>query len=186
VALDAPLPDPPVESIASDEAPAAPVIDLDRLRRQLADRAFSDEPQHEAGPPGRPDTRRALPWTERGEAIRGLPLGGGWLNPYVGPVEARSETWTSQSGEGRGYHVLANGQAVCTRTPAPSFSELIHPWKAMRVTLAWNCGRVRGSAPPPDDLDYAPAPAALRDSTHAGSSSGRSSDRSAPEGTAVP
>jgi hypothetical protein len=147
---------------STDVPPAIADIDLDRLRLQL--QAFDPiEPdEDEAGPPGSMPRSVAVPWTARGDAIRGLPIGGGWLNPYVGPVQPRSETWGSSIGEQRGYHVLASGQAICTRTPAPSFSELIHPWKAMRVTLAWDCGRVRGTAPPPDDLDYAPAPAALR------------------------
>lgn len=158
--------------------PREPRIDLERLRRQLADLELDaeDESVSTAGPPGAGTRSDAVPWSERGEAIRGLPLGGGWLNPYVGPVQPVSETWGSQIGEQRGYHVLANGQAVCTRTPAPSFSELIHPWKAMRVTLAWDCGRARGTAPPPDDLDYAPAPAALREAA----------DRTRGAGTAVP
>ncbi|NKI34460.1 hypothetical protein HFP89_04695 [Wenzhouxiangella sp. XN79A] len=152
--------EPAVQATPQDRSPA---IDLDRLRMQLADGLPIEDPEARPGPPGSAEPPTAVPWARRGEPIRGLPIGGGWMNPYVGPVRPRSETWGSQIGERRGYYVLANGQAVCTRAPAPSFAELTHPWKAMTVTLAWACGRQRGTAPPPDDLDYAPAPAALRE-----------------------
>lgn len=154
--------------MVAPELEGSPGVDLAGLRLQLTNLTPISRDTDEAGAPGTVQPSPAMPWTERGDSVRGLPLGGGWMNPYVGPVQPRSETWDSPTGERRGYFVLNNGQAICTRRAAPSFAELIHPWKAMAVTYAWGCGRQRGTAPSAVDLDYAPAPAALREGTRSG------------------
>ena len=151
------------EEIPEREAAApAAKIDLVRLREQFSTLQRESDSDGGSAPPGIRPPAATLPWAGTGTVIPGLPRGGGWLNPYVGPVQPRSETWGAPNGEQRGYFVLANGQAVCTRVAAPTNDELMNPWMSMRVTYMRLCGRVRGTAPPADDLDYAPAPAALR------------------------
>ena len=159
-------PAPRVDRTPPPEAdPAASAsVDLARLRAQVRTLAPLTDDAAPADGLGASRPEATLPWAETGSAIRGLPLGGGWLNPYVGPVRPYSETWGAPNGEQRGFFVLANGQAVCTRVDAPTNDEMKNPWMSMRVTYMRLCGRVRGTAPPPDDLDYAPAPAALRQS----------------------
>lgn len=156
---DPPPPPPP----RVDPTDREPTIGLTTLRRQINALALPDDedasgttPRFDAAPGG------DLPWARSGAPIRGLPLGGGWLNPWVGPVEPRSETWGSVVGEQRGVHVLANGQVICTRVDAPSNDELMNPWMSMRVTYVRLCGKERGTAPPTDDLRYAPPPPMLR------------------------
>lgn len=139
-------------------------VDLQELRHQITTLALPDD--EDAGDGAAPAFDAApsatVPWVRSGAPIRGLPLGGGWLNPWVGPVQAYSETWASATGEQRGVHVLANGQVICTRVDAPTNDELMNPWMSMRVTYVRLCGKERGRAPPPDDLRYAPPPPSLR------------------------
>lgn len=160
----------PVDDLTTEAPPidrprvSSPAVDLQQLRQQLSTLSLPDD---EDGPAGAAPTFDApptttVPWAQSGERIQGLPLGGGWLNPWVGPVEAYSETWGSIIGERRGVHVLPNGQVICTRVDAPTNDELMNPWMSMRVTYVRLCGRERGTAPPADDLRYAPPPPALR------------------------
>ncbi len=160
---DPPSPPSPRVDPTDRETTIGLTIGLTTLRRQISALALPDDEDASGTTPGfdaAPDGD--LPWTRSGAPIRGLPLGGGWLNPWVGPVESRSETWGSVVGEQRGVHVLANGQVICTRVDAPSNDELMNPWMSMRVTYVRLCGKERGTAPPSDDLRYAPPPPMLR------------------------
>ncbi|MBY6205801.1 hypothetical protein [Halomonas denitrificans] len=161
-ARPAETPEAPIEARETGIDP--PSVGLQELRQQITTLALPDDedaddgaaPAFDAAPPS------TVPWTSSGAPIRGLPLGGGWLNPWVGPVQAYSETWGSVVGEQRGVHVLPNGQVLCTRVDAPTNDELMNPWMSMRVTFVRLCGRERGTPPPTDDLRYAPPPPALR------------------------
>ncbi|MFU8876927.1 MAG: hypothetical protein ACNA7E_02205 [Wenzhouxiangellaceae bacterium] len=92
---------------------------------------------------------RQVPWSERGEAIRGLPGMRGWLSAHVGPVTPQSDAWKENDGSSRGRYVLADGTVICTHRRAPTIDEVMNPWKSTIVTMARICGRER-----PAEVDY--------------------------------
>ncbi len=115
------------------------------LRARLLDQIDSQAPAAAESGASR------LPWSAAGEAIPGLPGRRGWLSGHVGRVQPGSQSWQSGDGTQRARHVLADGTVVCTQRRAPTFDEMMHPWKSMALTMGSICGRER--PPPPDFTD---------------------------------
>lgn len=166
---DSPVSDPPIPGRSEEALPSQadrtlePQVGLPQLREQIMTLTLAEpDADEDAVPAFSSAPEVSVPWARAGDRIRGVPLGGGWLNPWVGPVAAYSETWGSIIGEQRGVHVLSNGQVICTRVDAPTNDEMMNPWMSMRVTYVRLCGKGSGTAPAMDDLRYAPPPPSLR------------------------
>ena len=54
--------------------------------------------------------------------------------------------------------MLPDGTVVCTQRRAPTFDEMMHPWKAAIVTVGSVCGRERPAAPDFADPRIRPPP----------------------------
>ena len=149
---------------APDPAAARPEIERateresepSRLRTRILEQIAS-QPAGASDSTGDPGAAQ-LPWDARGDSIPGLPGQRGWLSSHVGRVQAESRRWQSSDGSQRARHVLADGTVVCTQRRAPTFDEMMHPWKAAVVTLASVCGRERPPAPDFSDPRIQPPP----------------------------
>lgn len=76
-------------------------------------------------------------------ALPRLPDSSGWLNDYVGEVQARVDRWESNDGGRHTRIVLANGQVICGRADSPTSAEMFNPSMAMNIMRFANCGRER-------------------------------------------
>lgn len=75
--------------------------------------------------------------------VPALPAQPGWLNDYVGTVEAGWERWQNADGTRESRIVMANGQVVCGRARAPVPSEIFNPQFALNIMAFRLCGRER-------------------------------------------
>jgi len=131
------------EDSESEPRPGLAAEILRTLAEQIAEQTAGKNNSGHGLPP------RQVPWSERGEAIRGLPGMRGWLSAHVGPVTPQSEAWKENDGSSRGLYVLADGTVICTHRRAPTIDEMMNPWKSLAVTMARICGRER-----PAPVDY--------------------------------
>ncbi|AKS42144.1 hypothetical protein [Wenzhouxiangella marina] len=81
-------------------------------------------------------------------AVPELPSRRGWIDEYVGTVDARLERWQNNDGTRETRIVTASGQVICGRARAPTSFELFNPQFALNIMMFRECGRER---PPPID-----------------------------------
>ncbi|MEM7054266.1 MAG: hypothetical protein AAF446_06920 [Pseudomonadota bacterium] len=80
--------------------------------------------------------------------VPGMPAAAGWLNNYVGTVEASIQRWGNPGGSSNARIVLASGHVICVQGAAPSYGEIFHiGWPP--IAMSRICGRER---PTPIDI----------------------------------
>lgn len=142
-------------------APAVPAAIDDRPSLQAILRAQLERLATPALPGPGAETERAARLIE-GAPVPRLPSPRGWLSGHVGPVDAHIERWRDSDGTVHAELTLPDGTVLCLNRRAPSFDEMMHPWKSTIVTMVQRCGRRR-----PAEVDYSdprvPPPPRLRD-----------------------
>jgi len=163
-----PEPEPPENSNQTRQAAAEPAVETVPAETDPSPPATSTEPaelltarvleqvrqQHAPDPAA----RERPAWTQPGAPVAGLPGYRGWLAGYVGEVAPSSDQWQASDGAREARHVLPDGTVVCTRRRAPTAEELIHPMRAMIVTMARICGQERPAGPDYGDPNVRPPP----------------------------
>ena len=87
--------------------------------------------------------------------VPGMPTAAGWLNNYVGTVEASLQRWGDPGGAINARMVLPSGHVVCIQGAAPAHGEIFHiGWPP--IAMARICGRERPTPVDPTRLDTPP------------------------------
>lgn len=130
-------PEPAAKAPADSELPP---VSAQRLREQtlIASRAQIDQAQPESAP-------------LEPRAVPRLPGTTGWMNDYVGTVNAKVEFRREADGSQSARVVMPSGQVLCGQARAPTMAESFNPWMSTQLMMWQTCGRERPRASESDD-----------------------------------